>query len=105
MTTQLENDVREAMAARAGALPSGVASRVRAVDYRPRRRRAPVAASVLVGAATAGTVVAVVVGGGAPAAYAGWSATPASTPAPSPAAAADCQSQLSATHAGPQRAA
>ena len=105
MTTQLENDVREAMAARAGALPSGVASRVRAVDYRPRRRRVPVAASVLVGAATAGTVVAVVVGGGAPAAYAGWSATPASTPAPSPAAAADCQSQLSATHAGPQRAA
>ena len=101
MTTELENEVREAMAARAGALPSGVVARVRAFDYRPRRRRAPAAAGVLVGAATAGTVVAVVVGGGAPAAYAGWSATPTSAPAPSPEAAGNCQDQLSSTHDGP----
>ncbi len=104
MTTELENEVREAMAMRAGALPSGVVSRVRAMDYRPRRRRTPAMAGVLAGAATAGTVVAVVVGGGAPAAYAGWSATPTSAAAPSPSAAASCQDQLSATHDGPQGA-
>jgi hypothetical protein len=102
MTTELENEVRHAMAAQAGALPSGLAARVRAVDYRPRRRRAPAAAGVLVGAATAGTVVAVVVTGGAPAAYAGWSPTPTSAAAPSPEAAGSCQDQLSNTHAGPQ---
>ncbi len=102
MTTQLENEVREAMAARASVLPSGAVARVRAADYRPRRRRAPAAAGVLAGAATAGTVIAVVVGGGAPAAYAGWTATPTSAPAPSPAAAGSCQDQLSSTHAGPQ---
>ncbi len=101
MTTELENEVREAMLARASILPSGVGARC-AMDYRPRRRRAPAAAGVLVGAATAGTVVAVVVGGGAPAAYAGWSATPTSAPAPSPQAAARCQSQLTSGKAGPQ---
>ncbi len=102
MTTQLENEVRKAMAARASVLPSGSVARVRAAGYRPRRRRAPATAGVLVGAATAGTVIAVVVGGGAPAAYAGWSATPTSAPAPSPAAAASCQDQLTSTPAGPQ---
>ncbi len=101
MTTQLENEVRGAMAARASVLPSGAVARVRAADYRPRRRRAPATAGVLAGAATAGTVIAVVVGGGAPAAYAGWSATPTSAPAPSPAAAASCQNQLSSSRAAP----
>ena len=102
MTTQLENEVRAAMAARASIVPSGAVARVRAMDYRPRRRRAPAAAGVLAGAATAGTVVAVVVGGGAPAAYAGWSATPTSASTPSPQAAASCQNQLTSARAGPQ---
>ena len=93
MTTELENEVRQAMATKAGALPGGSAARVRAFDYHPRRRRAPVAAA-FAGAATAGTVVAVVVTGGAPAAYAGWSATPTSAATPSPTADASCQSQL-----------
>ena len=101
MTTELENDVREAMAARAGALPNAALARVRAVGYRPRPRRMP-AAAALAGAATAGTVVAVVVTGGAPAAYAGWSATPTSASTPSPQAAASCQGQLTSSQAAPR---
>ncbi|MFZ0250248.1 MAG: hypothetical protein WAL61_09910 [Acidimicrobiales bacterium] len=105
MTTQLENEVRQALATRANVLPGDAVERLRAGDYRPRARRAPAAAGVLVGAATAGTVIAVVVGGGAPAAYAGWSATPTSPAAPSPAASTSCLEQLSATHDGPGGAA
>ena len=101
MTTELENDVREAMAARAGALPNAALARVRAVGYRPRPLRLPAAAAVLAGAATAGTVMAVVLTGGAPAAYAGWSATPTSASTPSPQAAASCQGQLSSSQSAP----
>ena len=39
--------------------------------------------------------------GGAPAAYAGWSATPTSASTPSPQAAASCQDQLTSSQAGP----
>ena len=103
MTTGLENDVRHAMASKASAMPSGSMARVRSVDYRPRRRRAP-AAAALAGAATAGTVVAVVVTGGAPAAYAGWNATPTSaSTSPSPGATTSCEDQLSSTPPGPSQ--
>ena len=101
MTTELENGVREAMRARAGALPNTALARVRAVDYRPRPRRLP-AAAALACAATAGTAVAVMVAGGTPAAYAGWSATPTSASTPSPQAAASCQDQLASSPAGPR---
>ncbi len=101
MTTDLEKDLREVITARAGALPNAAVARVRAVDYRPRRRRMP-AAAALAGAATAGTVGALVVTGGAPAAYAGWSATPTSAPTPSPRAATSCQDQLTSSQAGPR---
>ncbi len=57
----------------------------------------------LAGAATAGTALAVVLGGSTPA-YAGWSATPTTAAAPSSAADASCQSQLSDAPPGPARA-
>jgi hypothetical protein len=97
MKTELEAEVREAFAARAGRLPVGAASRLRSIDYGPRehRLRAPaIGVGALAGAATAGTALAVVLGGSTPA-YAGWSATPTTAAAPSPAADANCQSQLS----------
>jgi hypothetical protein len=105
MTMDLETEVREALAARAGALPNAAAARLRGVGYRPRRsRRVPVTTGALAGAATAGTVIAVVVVGGAPAAYAGWSPTPTSaSTTPSPGAASNCQDQLSSAPAGPAR--
>ena len=98
MSTDLELEVTAALAERAAELPDGAASRLRAVDYRPREHRllapAGVAAGALAGAATVGTVLAVVLGGAAPA-YAGWSATPtASATAPTPSADASCQGQL-----------
>lgn len=105
MTTNLENEVRHALAVRAHSLPTGASARLRGVEYRPRvSRRAPTA-GLLAGAATAGTVAAIVVGGGAPAAYAGWSATPTSASAPSPTATASCEDQLSAAGDGAQAAA
>ena len=103
MRTEFEAEVREEFAARAGRLPVGAASRLRSIDYGPRehRLRAPaIGMGALAGAATAGTALAVVLGGSTPA-YAGWSATPTSAAAPSPAADASCQSQLSGTHPGP----
>ena len=103
MKTELEAEVREAFAARAGRLPVGAASRLRAIDYGPRdqRLRAPaIGVGALAGAATAGTALAVVLGGSTPA-YAGWRAMPTTAAAPSPAADASCQSQLSDAPAGP----
>ena len=103
MKTEFEAEVREAFATRAGRLPVGAASRLRAIDYGPRehRIRTPaIGAGALVGAATAGTALAVVLGGSTPA-YAGWSATPTTAAAPSSSADASCQSQLSEAPRGP----
>jgi hypothetical protein len=103
MKTEFEAEVRQAFAACADTLPPGSADRLRAIDYGPRehRLRAPViGVGALAGAATTGAVLSVVLGGAAPA-YAGWSATPTTTAAPSPAADASCQSQLSGTQPGP----
>ena len=102
MKTELEAEVREAFAARAGRLPVDAAARLRSIDYGPRehRLRAPaIGAGALAGAATVGTALAVVLGGSTPA-YAGWSASPTTAAAPSPAADASCQSQLSGTYPG-----
>ena len=103
MKTEFETELSNAFAARAARVPVAAASRLRSTDYRPRehRLRAPaIGVGALAGAATAGTALAVVLGGSTPA-YAGWSATPTAATAPSPAADASCQSQLSGTHAGP----
>jgi hypothetical protein len=79
MDTQLENELRLALAARAAELPGDASSRLLAADYRPRAglQRPALAAG---GAATvAGAVVAVSLAGlgtGTPRAFAGWSPTP-----------------------------
>jgi len=105
MKTEFETDLSEAFAARAAAVPVAAASRLRALDYRPRERRlrTPVAlgAGVLASAGAAGAVLSVVLGGAAPA-YAGWSAEPAAPSSPPPpSAATSCQSQLTTTPSGP----
>ena len=92
MKTELEAEVREAFAVRAGHLPTNAASRLRSIDYGPRehRLRAPaIGVGALAGAATVGTALAVMLGGSTPA-YAGWSASPpASGPASRPVSAAE----------------
>ena len=86
--TEWETTVRSALVARAGEMPADGLARLAAADYRPRSGRLPtparvgIGAGVLAGAATAGTALSVVLGG-ATAAYAGWSATPSATAAPS----------------------
>jgi hypothetical protein len=79
MDTQLEHQLRLALAARAAELPSDASSRLLASDYRPRAGlKRPVLA--VAGAATmAGALVTVSLvglGTGTPRAFAGWSATP-----------------------------
>lgn len=79
MIDQLESELRSAMKARADDLPRGAGTRIRARDYRPRTRdlRPPVAAGVLTTAAAAAAAVLLIdLGPQAPAAFAGWSATP-----------------------------
>jgi hypothetical protein len=101
MKTALEEELGSALAARASTLPADAAAGVQAIDYHPRLRRRALPIGVgagVAGAATAGTVLAVVLGGASPA-YAGWSATPASS-APATSAPPDCVSALSNTSAG-----
>ncbi len=79
MIEQLESELRSALRARADELPAGAGVRVRAHEYRPRTRdlRPPVAAGVLTtAAAVAAAVLLIDLGPQAPAAFAGWSATP-----------------------------
>jgi hypothetical protein len=79
MDTQVEHQLRIALAARAAELPSDASSRLLAADYRPRsglQRPALAAGGAVV---VAGAVVAVSLAGlgtGTPRAFAGWSATP-----------------------------
>jgi hypothetical protein len=79
MDTQVERELRLALAARAAELPSDASSRLLAADYRPRSGRGRPALAAGVVALLAAVVVAVsLVGLGtqAPRAFAGWSATP-----------------------------
>jgi hypothetical protein len=108
MIEQLESELRSAFEERARALPHDARARVRSRDYRPRTRdlRPPVAAGVLTTAAAASAAVLLLdLGPQAPAAFAGWSASP--TPA-SQAQVADakdaCQSQLGHFSTGAGRA-
>ena len=79
MDTQVEHELRLALAARAAELPSDVSRRLLVVDYRPRSGLERPALAVGGVAAAVGAVVAVsLVGLGTdtPRAFAGWSATP-----------------------------
>ena len=79
MDTQVEHELRLALAARAAELPSDVSRRLLVADYRPRSGLERPALAAGGAAAVAGAVVAVsLVGLGAdtPRAFAGWSATP-----------------------------
>ncbi len=84
MPDQLEQSLREALSQRAAQLDPNSIARLRAIDYRPRRRRFGVVSAVSAlgvgGAAAALTVVFALSSGAAPA-FAGWQATPRS-PAP-----------------------
>jgi hypothetical protein len=97
MNTAFEEELSEALAQRAASLPPAATERLRAIDYHPRGHMlgvpGAIGAGAAVSAATLGTVLAVVLGSATPA-YAGWSATPTSSPAPS-SAAPDCISTLS----------
>lgn len=78
--SQLEDDLRKALAEGAPAVPVDVAARLRRVDYRPRTPRLGVAlaAGGAVGvAATAGVIISIIgLGTGTQSAFAGWSASP-----------------------------
>ncbi len=105
MIEQLENELRDALAARAAEVPAGAGRRVRDRDYRPRTRdlRPPAAAGALAtAAAAAGLVLIVGLGAGTPPAFAGWRATP-TTPASGqiPSAEASCQDRLATMPAPP----
>lgn len=104
MTTAIEEGLTDALAQRVATVPRGAAERLRSIDYGPRRRLLAVPVAVGAGAAataaTVGTVLAVVLGGATPA-YAGWSATPTASSAPSSSAAPDCVSVLSSAPSGP----
>ncbi|HEX3979398.1 MAG TPA: hypothetical protein VHW96_24210 [Solirubrobacteraceae bacterium] len=108
MIEQLESELRSALRARADELPAGARARVRALEYRPRTRdlRPPVAAGVLTTAAAAAAAVALIdLGPQAPAAFAGWSATPTRASAAQVAGAtADCSSRLHAFSTGSAKA-
>jgi hypothetical protein len=97
-TEQLEHELRDALAARADALPMTAGSRVRAHAYRPRTRglRPPVAAGALTAAAVAGAAVWVVAfSSQTSSAFAGWTATPtAGSPGQVSAAEAACRQRL-----------
>lgn len=79
MTTQLESDVRQALAGRAAEISPEVVTRLRGIDYRPRARRRTTGLGVtagLVGAAATAGIVSAVTLGSSEAAFAGWSPTP-----------------------------
>jgi hypothetical protein len=79
MDTQVEHELRRALAARAAELPSDASSQLLAAAYRPRSGLERPALAVAGAAAVAAAVMAVsLVGLGTdtPRAFAGWSATP-----------------------------
>jgi hypothetical protein len=108
MIDQLESELRSALRARADELRADAGARVRAHEYRPRTRdlRPPLAAGVVTTAVAAAAVVALVdLGPQAPAAFAGWSATPTHPSTAQVAGAKDaCQSRLSGFSTGASKA-
>jgi hypothetical protein len=98
MNTQLEQDLRHAMAAQAAELPANVSRELLARDYRPRGSvgRAALALALVTLAAAAAFAVSVIgLGSDAPRAFAGWTTTPtAATSDQVSRAGATCRSQL-----------
>ncbi len=98
MSTDLEQDLRDAMSRQAAVLPDNVSDRVLARDYRPRGSfgrlaLAGTALTLAVGAVFAVSVVGV--GSDPPRAFAGWSATPThATRTQVAIARSQCRSQL-----------
>jgi hypothetical protein len=79
MDTQVEHQLRLALAARAAELPSDASSHLLTADYRPRstrQRPALAAGGAVVAAGVVAAVSLVGLGTDAPRAFAGWSATP-----------------------------
>lgn len=79
MSDVLEQNLREMFSERAAQIDSAAITRLRSIDYHPRRRRGPTLAalSALAASATTAAVAAVVVlGSSAAPAFAGWSPTP-----------------------------
>ena len=105
MDQKLENDLREAFSLHASGITTDAGARLRRIDYHPRTSRISprlTVGSLAGAAATGGVVASVVMLGGAPAAFAGWSAspTPASTGQAATADAA-CQARLASAPALP----
>jgi hypothetical protein len=81
MSDLLEQNLRETLSEHAAQIDPAASARLRAIDYRPRRRRVPAlpALGALGVGGTAAVVVAVVtLGSSAAPAFAGWSPTPTS---------------------------
>jgi hypothetical protein len=79
MNTQIEHDLRLALAERAAELPSDASARVLAADYRPRPPLARPALALTAVTAAAGALLAISLirlGTDTPRAFAGWSPTP-----------------------------
>ncbi len=93
MSDLLEQNIRETLATRAGQVDPGAIARLRAIDYRPRRRRVPALpalGALGVSATAVAAIVAVTLGSDAAPAFAGWSPTP-TPPAAGQLAAAEAQ--------------
>src|SRR5271165_155888 len=79
MNTELEQDLRRALAARAAELPADASVPLLAADYRPRAPLARPALTLTATSAAAGAALAsslIGLGTNTPGAFAGWSATP-----------------------------
>jgi hypothetical protein len=78
MSDLLEQNLREMLSERAAQIDPAASARLRAIDYRPRRRRGPTlpALGALGVSATAAVVAVVALASSAAPAFAGWSPTP-----------------------------
>ena len=79
MSDRLEQNIRETLSMRAAQIDPAAIARLRAIDYRPRRRRVPALpafGALGVSATAAAAIVAVTLGSSAAPAFAGWSSTP-----------------------------
>jgi hypothetical protein len=79
MSDPLEQNLRRTLSQRAALIDPDASARLRAIDYRPRRRRIPVLPAIGatgVSAMAVAVVVTVTLGSSAAPAFAGWSATP-----------------------------
>lgn len=80
MIEQLETDLRDALAQRAGEVPAHANTRLRRIDYHPRSHRVPTGVALgalAVVAGTAGVILSIAgLGAGTQRAFAGWTASP-----------------------------